>query len=258
MPTLTLEVTYKINKELVISPTDLQAFYLSGLLSKVNTTLPDEAYEHLIMAAQKEVEKTLGIKLQRQIIDESFDFYLDDFRHFSFIPTTYPVVEAFTLNGYLAQVKQIEYPTVWLSSRKTSDGETYYRQIFLVPAQNAVVQVGGVSMAYSGVMSSVGVMSFKNIPNYWNLVYCTGFEKIPQDIIGVIGKLAAVGVLSQLGNLVLGVPGASSTSLSIDGLSQSTSVSNPFREQIKGYLQDIENSMKRLTTYYRGITLVSM
>lgn len=258
MPTLTLDVVYNINKELVISSSELQALYLSGLLSRINVSLPNEAYEHLIAAAQAEVEKVLGIKLQRQIIDESLDFYLDDFRHFSYIPSTYPVIKAFTLYGFLAQVKQIEYPTVWLSSRKTSDGETYFRQIFIVPAQAAIVQVSGASMAYSGVMSSIGTMSFKNIPNYWNMVYCTGFEKIPQDILGLIGKLATVGVLNQLGNLVLGIPGASSTSLSIDGLSQSVSIQNPFREQIKAYLQDIENSLKRLSSYYRGISLTVM
>lgn len=261
---LTLNSKYRKNEGLVLSPSELQSIYFYGIniQDKSGKELDQETYRFFIKAAQREVEKFLGIKINRQIINENLDFYNDEFRSFGFIQTTYPVVSPIKLTGYLGQVKQLEYPSQWLSSRKTSDGETYYRRIFIVPTQQATVTQTGVSMLYSGVLPNIGMLNWNYIPNYWSVSYCTGFDKIPMDIIDVIGKLASVGIFNIAGDLVLGA-GIANYSLSIDGLSQaigttSSAENSAYSARIIMYQKEIKESLRRLESYYRNIAITSM
>ena len=261
----TLGIKYRKNGESVLSPSEMQALYFYGITiqDRSGTELGNDVYSFFLKAAQSEIEKYLGIKLKKQVILENLDFYGDEFRQFGFISTTYPVVRPFRLVGFLGQVKQLEYPKQWLCSRLTSDMETFYRRIFIVPTQSAVVEMTGESMLYSGVLPNLGMMGYKTLPNYWNVEYCTGFEKIPFDIIDVIGKLAAIGIFNVAGDIALGQSALASYSLSIDGLSQSISTTNSatnaaFGARIINYQKEIKDSLSKLKTYYRGIGCTSM
>lgn len=265
MPILTLDFKYHKGEDLVLSPSELQSLYLYGVTiqDRSGKELSLETYRHFIGAAQGEIEKYLGIKLNRQIIRENLDFMGDEFREFGYMQTTYPVVKPLKLTGFLGQVKQLEYPTQWLSSRKTSDGETYYRRIFLVPAQNAEVSATGVSVLYSGILPNVGMFGMRYIPNYWCAEYCTGFEKIPQDILDVVGKLASIGIFNIAGDIALGQAALANYSLSIDGLSQSIGTTNSatnaaFGARIINYQKEIKDSLSKLRSFYRGVGIVSM
>lgn len=262
---LTLNSKYRKNEGLVLSPAELQSIYFYGITiqDKSGKELDTETYRFFIQSAQQEVEKHLGIKLSKQIITESLDFYGDEFRRFGYIQTTYPVVKPLQLTGYLGQVKQLEYPSQWLSSRKTSDGETYYRRVFIIPTQNASVQQSGVSMLYSGVLPNIGMLNWKSLPNYWTATYCTGFEKIPRDIIDVVGKLASIGIFNIAGDLILGTAGIANYSLSIDGLSQSIGTTSSaensgYSARIIMYNKEIKETLKKLESYYRNIAMTSM
>lgn len=261
MPSLTLDIVSKIDTETVLSVDRLQSLYLYGVQvqDKSGHSIPDSTYEFFLKSAQSEIEKFLGIKLTKQIIEENLDFYLDEFKNWGYVQTCYPVLKPFQLIGFLGNVRQIEYPSGWLTSRKTSDGETFYRRIFIVPVQSSEIVTQGASILYSGVLPYTALTSFRNIPNYWTCVYCTGFEKVPQDLLDLIGKLAAINILNIAGDLVLGKSALSSISLSIDGLSQSTSSSpSAYGPRIKALKDEIATSTKRLRTYYRGITTSAM
>ena len=262
---LTLNSKYRKNEKLVLSPSELQSIYFYGITiqDKSGKELDSETYRFFIQSAQEEVEKYLGIKIKKQIITESLDFYNDEFRSFGFIQTTYPVVKPLKLTGFLGQVQQLEYPSQWLSSRKTSDNETYYRRIFIVPTQQATISQTGVSMMYSGVLPSIGMLNWNNIPNYWSATYCTGFDKIPRDIVDVIGKLASVGIFNIAGDLILGTAGIANYSLSIDGLSQSigttaSAENSGYSARILMYNKEIKDTLGKLKSYYRNIAIASM
>lgn len=265
MPTLTFDFKYHKNEDLVISPIELQSLYFYGITiqDRSGKELSLEVYKHFIGAAQQEIEKYLGIKLNRQIIRENLDFMGDEFKEFGYIQTTYPVVKPMKLTGFLGQVKQLEYPSQWLCSRKTSDGETYYRRIFIVPAQNAEISSSGVSILYSGVLPNVGMLGMRYIPNYWSIEYCTGFDKIPQDILDVVGKLASLGIFNIAGDIALGQAALANYSLSIDGLSQSIGTTNSatnaaFGARIINYQKELKDSLSKLKSYYRGVGCTSM
>jgi hypothetical protein len=91
-------------------------------------------------------------------------------------------------------------------------------------------------------------MNSRNIPNYWNIEYVTGWHNPPEELLNAVGMLTAINVLQIIsdalmagtarmvqdsnGRTVLQTNGAmfggiglgmSSKSISLDGLSQSVS-----------------------------------
>lgn len=262
---LDLEISYEKNKGEIMSSAEMRSIYFYGIKiqDRSGQSLPNDTYSFFLSAAQKEIEKYLGIKLQKQIIEESLDFYLDEFKSWGYIQTTYPCVKPFKATGFLGSVRQLDYPPGWLTSRKTSDGETYFRRMFVVPTQSAEVTTQGASILYSGVLPYTSLTSFRNIPNYWSVTYCTGFGKIPLDLADLIGKVAAIGIFNIAGDIALGQSALASYSLSIDGLSQSISTTNSatnaaYGARIINYQKEIKESLNKLRSYYKGITVSSM
>lgn len=265
MPTLQIKFPYKKNSALVISAEELQELYFYGinLADRNNNKIPSSTIEQFILAAQEETEKWLGIKLQKQIITENKDWYRSDWQNWGYIRTTYPVVEPLSLDGLVGDIRQIQYPKEWLSARKTSDGELYHRHIYLVPSHNTST-TGINSVVYNGVTPHLGFMGNSTIPNYWELSYVTGFCKTPSDLLSFIGMLASIQVFYLMGDLILGTPGISSQSISIDGLSQSVSSQGSYKARIDGYLSLINGNSNqqglrdRIYNYYKGFSMTVM
>jgi hypothetical protein len=93
------------------------------------------------------------------------------------------------------------------------------------------------------------------IPNYWYVQYETGFplDKIPADLMNLIGMLASIPLLAISGDLIL--QGMSSNSLSIDGLSQSVSApsTGAYGARINEYRKSIDLTIERIRMTYSGI-----
>jgi len=75
----------------------------------------------------------------------------------------------------------------------------------------------------------------------------------------VIGKLAAINIFHQLGDIILGA-GIASQSLGIDGLSQSISTTSSatnagYGARITGYLADLKQARVDLKNKYDGNAL---
>ena len=248
--------------ELVLSPMELKQNYLYGIKIQDHSgqDLSEDMYRINIQSAQEEIENLLAIKFRKQETTENVSFFRDEFQQFGFVRLSYPIQELVSLDGYLGTIRQISYPFQWLSQKISDDDKNLNRQFYIVPNVGAATTG---SLVYNGVIPYIGISSYDQIPNYWTVSYITGFNKIPRDLLNLVGKLAAVNILVIAGNLVLGKPGVSTMSLGIDGLSQSlgsgiSGQSGAFGGQIKQYLADIQMTLSRVQYTYKGITISTL
>ena len=260
--TLDLRLSFEVT-ESIISQEELMIHFMFGIdiEDRSGGKLPPETYDFYIQAAQEEVEKYFSVKFLPQIIAENEDFNRDDYMDWGFMKTTYPIKKAHSLQAYINDVKQIDYPSEWLSVSKTNDPTAIaWRQLSIVPVS---VKSPQTSAVYSGVVPLAGWMGLRSIPNYWKIVYTTGFGGnqtgivIPTDLKKVIGMLAAMGIWDIGGNLVLGA-GIANMSLSLDGLSQSigttsSAENHAYSASIKSYQSQLKEAMSRLMDIYFGI-----
>jgi len=264
MAQITLVSLFAKNSDLTISPQELKKNYLYGLAmgssfaNKLNIQFSDDDIEFHIRAAQKEISNYLAVKLNQELFWESLQFSNEEWRNWGYIKTSYPITYPLKLEGFLNTTKQAVYPAEWLSVKRTSTDEDPQRQLFLVPAGNTGAMTNAV--IFAGILPNMGYLNAGKIPNYWTPYYVTGWpsSKIPYDVLQCIGQLATVSMLWILGTNVLGFPGISSQSLSIDGLSQSTgSQLNAFGARIRDYHDDLQRKLGNIRDKYRGFNFIS-
>ncbi len=265
MPSVIYSCPYKKNTGLLLSADELFAllFYGINIKSTDGSDLSADSIETFIYAAQQEVEEFLGIKLFRQLRNESQDYYRDDYLHgFPIIKVMYPVTRPLTLLGLIGQVEQVTYPEAWLFSAKNNRG-IYERKINIVPVSSAAgtIQSGG-ELFFTGVLTEIGLRSRMHVPNYWNIQYETGFDEYPYDLLMNIAKLAAISVLNIYGDIVLGA-GIASQSLGIDGLSQSiqttqSAENSAFSARIRMYAKEVESHFKARKLYYKSLNFAAL
>jgi len=253
---LNFKTLYPINSDVVISPSELKDLFFYGVKieERNGTEMSDTTILTLIRAAQQQVEGFLSLKLKKQIIDERKTFYRENWDQYNYLQTSYPARTAFKLEGWIAQVKQIEYPKEWLTTHTSNDG-IYYRQVNLIPIGTGT----GTVIAFSGIMPYVGMRGMSTIPNYWRIVYSTGFDIIPSDLLMAVGKMASIMILHQIGDLILGA-GISSLSLGVDGLSQSISTTksattSAYGARVKNYIDDLKVELQQLKDKYSGFIM---
>jgi len=262
MPTLALKTIYNKNTGLLISVNEFKSLYFYGIdISSVDgTKYSDDVFEMHLRQAQKEIEEYFDIKILPTLITETEAYNRDEyFTQFPIIQTDYPVNKAYSCLGLLNTTEQIIFPEVWLNSRKNNH-DSYSRRISIVPTGSTTTASG--DMILSGVTFQIGILSFKNIPDYFTVQYLTGFDKIQYDILNLVGMIAAIQTLAQAGDLILGA-GIASQSVSIDGLSQSISSTSSatnagYGARITEYRKTIKETIDRLKSRYTGIRFVSM
>ena len=255
MASLDFKFSYGINEGVIMSPSELKDIYLFGieLKDRYGRTIPDDTLMTYIKASQDEIEKFLMIKLIKQIVYEKRDFTKEDWRQWGYLRVSYPVWEIFSLKGFVNSVQQMDMPKEWLSIRR-SNTELQFRQVHLIPIASTSVQYSAI---YNGVVP-LGFFMNTTIPNYWDVIYGSGFEKTPQDLFNIIGKLSALNIFKIMGYLILGTPGLMSQSISLDGLSQNYTVDYAFKNLIQQYLEELKITMPQLYNYYKGFTAISM
>lgn len=258
MPTKTvsLHIKYSKNMDIIMSPRDLMDLYFYGVDVKARdgSVIPEYIYVAFIQAAQQEIEKYLSIKLVKQVIEEDHTYYGSDWESWGVIQTSYPVNKAYTLTGFYGKQKHIIVPNEWLIAKRSSD-DLFHRSCWLVP--NGIGNLQQSTAFFGGVVPYIRIGNGATVPDYWQLKYVTGFEKIPMDIYNVVGLLAAINIFSVLGDLVLGV-GVASKSISLDSLSQSISSvksgdNSGYGARINGYIKQMNSTLPRLKEFYAGI-----
>ncbi len=260
MPTISFTTSFKKNTGLLFSAKEIRDSYLYGIsfngIAGRKLQFSDEDIEFHVNAAQTEISNYLSVKLQKEIYTETITFSNDDWRTWGFLKTTYQASLGIQLQGLLNTTLQATYPTEWLSVRKESDNIQFRRSIYMVPSGNTGAITNGAMTV--GLLPNLGYLNSGMVPNYWKTSYTTGFDKVPADIMQAIGQLATLSLLYIAGANVLGTPGISGSSLSIDGLSQSlTSAINAFGDRIKGYNQDLQRKLPMLIGTYRGINFAA-
>lgn len=283
MSVITLSSTIRIDSQSVITVSDIRTKYLTGLV--LPSTIDDSVLQHYIDVAISEVQNFLGLRLKRTIIKEDRSFYREDWINWGYMKTTYPCVAPVSLEGKLGNTKQITYPKAWLSVRQTTDDTNYSRSLSIVPSgSSSAVQIIGML----GTNLGYTINRYSDIPDYWSIEYITGWDNPPLEIINAIGMLVTANVLQIIsdaimsgsarqvidsnGNAVLVQSGAtgfglglSSKSISIDGLSQSTSTfvngqTGLFGARLKQLLDNLNPAtkgslMNRLYDQYAAIVM---
>jgi hypothetical protein len=263
MPKVTYTISLKDDETLLINSSELLDNYFYGIpiCNDGGQQLSNDTIKQKIGVAQRTIENLLGIKFTKQLIRETTNFITEEWGVWNFVKARFNVRKAMALEGYYNQTLQLSYPKDWLSIRQESsslevDRDVTFKNIFVVPSGNTnTPTVQGVTFNSLAPY----VMSTGFIPNYWFVTYFTGFEKVPEEIIDVIGKLAAIQLFAILGDVYLGV-GMSSSSISLDGLSQSTSLlksnqSGIYGARIRQYAMDLfgENGRGGLIDSLKGI-----
>lgn len=257
-----LQTSFELDPTLVISPAELRERYMWGVQVKnqQGEELPDSQYEFFIRSAQRELEDILNIKLTHQKIIESRDYRYDDYCTFGFVRCSYPVCRALSLVGKFGEAEQIRYPKEWLSTKKTTDGHSFYRNMFLLPNVGGYQQGTESGVSFNGIFGANLLWKSRTfIPNYWRVTYITGFDKVPDDILNCIGMAASINVFHIAGDLILGA-GIASYSLSVDSLSQSISSTSSatnagYGARVLGYGDAIKALLPTLRAKYGGFTM---
>lgn len=266
MPTISYKIKYRKNEGLVFSPSELLSLYIFAIptVAKDGTELSLETVRFQIQAAQKEIEDYLQIKFNNFLQDETLSYYSKDYYgKFPYFQTKYPVKKGYSLIGLLGAAEQIIYPVQWFKTTKDSDGN-FAKQFSLVPTGYGTGVQGNADVIITGILRDIGLRSYGQIPDYWNYQYSTGYDynNMPSDLVNIVGKLSAIGVLTILGNMLNGM-GVTSSSISIDGLSQSISTprsatTHLFSGVVKQYTEEVVNTLKRVKLKYTGYNIASM
>jgi len=266
MPTISYKIKYRKNEGLVFSPSELLSLFIYSIPTnaKDGTDLSLDAVRFQIEAAQKEIEDYLQIKFNNFLQTETLSYYSKDYYgKFPYFQTKYPVKKCYSLIGLLGAAEQIIYPVQWFKSHKDADGD-FGKQFSLVPTGYGTGVQGNADVIITGILRDIGLRSYGQIPDYWDTQYSTGYDynNAPQVLVNLVGKLAAIGVLTILGNMLNGM-GVSSSSLSIDGLSQSISTprsanSHLFSGVTNQYTKEVVETLKRIKFKYSGVNIISM
>ena len=253
---------YGKNDNLTISPTELLERYFFGIsiCTANGERLPNETILQKIKAAQSFMENFLQVKFTKQIMREKKDFMMSEWKSWGYLGVQFFVKKVFELSGYISEIQQILYPSDWVSVNLPNDERLLSRQIHLVPSGTSTAQTN--SVVYSGISPHLGFFGMQSIPNYWEVIYCTGFDEIPEDILDAIGKIASMQLFAILGDILLGA-GIASQSLSFDGLSQSIATTqsaenSAFSARVRQYQSELKVDLPRMKDYYLGINWISM
>ncbi len=248
------------NYESILTVTQLKDWFMFGLdLTDDNGyPFPISMFEFAIKAAVDSLQKTLQLKLvPTTILQELQDFYAQDYRDFAFIQLNqWPVISVEKIEcKYPTAQSPIEFPDEWIQLRKERG------QIHLVPTSGTLSTI---LMGKGGDYLTFVWRGYDFLPNFWRIDYTAGFEsgQIPNDIVGIVGKMACFYPLNIAGDLVGGIAIASK-SIGIDGLSQSiNTTSSPenagYSARLRQYERELKIEIPRLVQYYKAMRVVAL
>ena len=198
-------------------------------------------------------ESLFDICLSRQEVEsEPHDYERNDYTNWGYIQLwKRPVLEVKALRLMYGSRPAWEVSSDWLKIDKNSG------KIQMFPSSGSVTSmIIGASGAIYGLYNS-----WDYAPQMWEVDYVAGMEtnNLPAHLKELIYKKAVIGILQVWGDLILGA-GIASSSISIDGLSQSigTTQSAMFggaSARCEEYRKDIEALIPVLRQKYGGIRM---
>lgn len=242
--------------ELAMTTQELRDIYLWGqdksLITEEGQDIPEYVLVHYIRYGIAKVERMLGITLLPRLFSEKHDHFSDASmsrdEYLTLYLDQFPIIEIQSLKLNLPGGSPSEYPAEWLKVRE-DDGE--------------VIVVPDGSTPGPSFTSRNPLFGRKLIPHAYEVNYFAGFLRadrpIPLDLKDAVGKEAAGGPLNIGGDLLLGA-GIASSSLSLDGLSQSTNTTSSatnagYGARLIQYEKELKALYKVLLPYYRGLRI---
>jgi hypothetical protein len=247
----------------VLSVEDFVTNYLFGvdLTDDEGQPYPDSLFEFYIKSAVSFVEQSLDLPIRPTRYVEEHDFIYEDFRqNMAFFLDHYPVIEVEEVKLVLPGSAEQIFDKSWYYVQKD------FGHLNMVPGfGNVGVPLLGATAGYWPPFVA-HYRTNRFIPNVFHIKYTAGFlserqggRGVPANIRELIGKIASYGPLNIAGDLVAGA-GLSSTSLSIDGLSQGITTTNSstnagYGARILMYRKEIKEQMTIVRNYYKGARL---
>jgi len=195
-------------------------------VTKKRSEITDEDIKGLILVAVSKVEMLTGTIIFPVSFKEKYPFDRNQYESFGYMMTkNRPVssIESLTVtpsNG----VDVFTVPLEWVETAYLIRG-----QINIIPMTISTPDMNGlvVNSQAGGGAAFLSFMSYKHwIPAFWQISYTCGYKDgmLPRVLNYLIGIVAAIDILAML---AASAGLATSASLGIDGLSQSTSGPGP-------------------------------
>lgn len=209
-------------------------------------TVSDETLKQFIRKGIAEFETVVRIAVSPTRLVEKFDYErADDIQFGTKRLRRWPLLSVTKLQAQWPgriEGQEVPYPTNWVEP----DGDTGLIRIVPRSGTDVASDVNFVrSIGYQGI--TIG--NIKNWPAMWSLEYTAGFDfdQVPDAVNDLIGTLAAIKFLSQMGPAIFPV---NSYSVGIDGMSQGTSNAGP--QWLAGRIQDLQQQAEKMTQQLRA------
>ena len=244
-----------VQNSTILTAADIRNTYLYGVptTNYLGQTLQDDTIRTFIDNATDWLETELAVSIrQRYWQCERHDYVATDYFNFGTIRLNHiPILKIVAYDVIYPDTNQTTtFPLDWVQT--DTSGET--GEIQLVPG------VGSANAFVIGAGNSLLPLIFRSsdyLPDLFKISYYSGFNnnKVPSNILSVIGKKAAIDVLVIVSNAIL-AQGVVSQSLSIDGMSQSaTKIPFIYERVIALYRKQIEEELSALRARYCGLRM---
>ncbi len=241
----------------ILTVEQLKQRYMFGvdLTNDAGETLPDSVFQHYILAAIRAFELAVDIPIIPTAFVEKHDYYREDYHAFNFIKVDYrPVisVEEFRVQ-YPSGQNVVIFPNEWLRIHRAEG------QIQIVPTAGTLSEI---LVGQGGSFLPAIYNGLAYLPDLFEISYTAGFEdnKVPRNLIDIIGKMASMGPFNIFGDLIVGA-GIANLSLSLDGLSQtigstSSATNAGYGARLIQYGKEIQAEMPKILRFYQGIRMI--
>jgi hypothetical protein len=251
--------------EPLITPELLKSRFLKGIsltlkVKDLETGKPfkitDSELRDYIENAVDEAEQETGLLLMPTQVSDKLPFQKLDFEQFGYFQLPHrPIASIQSLAVRLADGSDIfTFPNEWIETANLVHG-----QLNLIPLAFQSITAGG-QVIGSGLDMGSGTSVFFN--SLWNrpwlaalfdITYTVGFKDgmMPKMVNKLIGTIVAMQVLSQI---AAAYANATSTSLGIDGMSQSVGTPGPerYRMRMEELKADRALLVRKLKKAYNG------
>ena len=238
----------------ILTVAELKANYLFGvdITDTLGRPFSDASFTHYILTAIRWMEHELDISIIPTSFTDLQDYYANDYGAFNFIRLdNYPVisVEEFRVQ-YPSGQNVVVFPPEWYRLNKAEG------HLQIVPTAGTLSEM---MIGQGGSFLPAVYNGMAYLPQLFHVDYTAGFEegKVPRDLLDAIGMFASMGPLSIFGDL-LGGAGIASSSISLDGLSQSINTTSSaensgYSARVDRYEKMLRKQMPLLRSYFKGI-----
>lgn len=219
----------------LITPEKLVQIHLKGIplvsgiinpFTKKADVITNDDLKEYILEAVSLAETEAKVDIFPHQYQEKHPYDKPEYDQFGYMQLKHRPVQSLQSIGIVASNQALLYdiPIDWVDVGHLHGGQINMIPLTLAVKQNTQVAVNTASSGGAGFLSLYGQKPW--VPSYFQVVYTTGFKDglIPRVLNHLIGVIAAMETLSLLAATY---SRSNSSSLAIDGLSQSVSTPGP-------------------------------